>query len=210
MDRGYPDRETAERMLLEAEKRNPGKWVLHSRNVALAAKNIAECCPELNPEKAYVLGLLHDIGRREGPYGMLHALDGYRYCLAMGFPEAARICMTHSFPGGEIGEAVGEWGCTEEDYRFVGRFLLAAPTDDYDRLIQLCDALALPSGFCLMEKRMIDVFRRHGVNDYTQTKIKAMFSIKDHFEGLMGKSVYEVLPGAVENTFRDPPAKWPG
>lgn len=66
MERGYPDLETARNMLAEAEERNPGPWGDHSRNVALAAKNIAECCPSLDPEKAYILGLLHDIGRRKG------------------------------------------------------------------------------------------------------------------------------------------------
>lgn len=201
MERGYPDPETAREMLAEAEAKNPGPWGDHSRNVALAAGNIAEDCPGLDPEKAYILGLLHDIGRREGPHGMRHALDGYRYCLSKGYPEAARICMTHSCPSGRIEEALGRWDCTEEDYRFAGRLLSTVPTDDYDRLIQLCDALALPSGFCLMEKRLVDVFRRHGVNEYTQIKIKALFSIKDHFEGLMGKSVYTVLPGVVKNTF---------
>lgn len=109
--------------------------------------------------------------------------------------------MTHSCPGGNIQEALGSWECTEEDYRFAARFLETAHTDDYDRLIQLCDTLALPSGFCLMEKRMVDVFSRLGVNEYTQIKINATFSIKDHFEGLMGKSIYTVLPGVVENTF---------
>jgi hypothetical protein len=201
MEKGYPDLETAREMLAEAEAKNPGPWGDHSRNVALAAKNIAEGCPELDPEKAYVLGLLHDIGRREGPHGMRHALDGYRYCMSLGFPDCARICITHSCPTGRMEEALGGWNCTEEECRFVGRFLSAVVADDYDRLIQLCDALALPSGFSLMEKRLVDVFLRHGVNEYTQAKIKALFSIKDHFESLMGKSVYTVLPGVVENTF---------
>lgn len=211
MERGYPDLRTARALLGEAEAKNPGPWGNHSRNVALAAKNIAECCPGLDPEKAYILGLLHDIGRREGPHGMRHILDGYRYCLSRGFPLAARICMTHSFPGGEIGEAQGEWGCTEEEYRFVQGYLAEARYDDYDRLIQLCDALAPASGFCLMEKRLVDVVLRRGVNECTQGKWEAFFSIRDHFETIMGKSVYEVLPGAVANTFRDsPPTKQPG
>ena len=210
MDRGYPDVETAERMLMEAEAKNPGPWGDHSRNVALAAKNIAECCLGLDPERAYVLGLLHDIGRREGPHGMRHILDGYRYCLSRGFPLAARICMTHSFPGGEIGEAQGEWGCTEEEYRSVQDCLAGFRYDDYDRLIQLCDALAPASGFCLMEKRLVEVVLRRGVNKYTQGKWKAFFSIKDHFETIIGKSIYEVLPGSVANTFQDfQPAKRP-
>lgn len=33
----------------------------HSENVGLAAKNIAHCIPELDENKAYILGLLHDI-----------------------------------------------------------------------------------------------------------------------------------------------------
>ena len=35
-------------------------------------------------------------------------------------------------------------------------FVKNAVYDDYDRLVQLCDALALPSGFCLLEKRFVD------------------------------------------------------
>lgn len=201
MEKGYPDLKTAREMLAEAEVKNPGAWGDHSRNVALAAKNIAECCPGMNSEKAYILGLLHDIGRREGPHGMRHALDGYRYCLSKGFPEAARICITHSCPTGRMEEALGGWDCTEEEYRFVGRFLSAVVADDYDRLIQLCDALALPSGFSLIEKRLVDVALRNGIDQYTLQKWKTYAFIRKHFESAMKKSIYTVLPGVVENTF---------
>lgn len=200
---GYPDAETAEKILEEAEKKNPGPWVQHSRNVAQAAKNIAECCPGLNEKKAFVLGLLHDIGRREGTKdtkGMDHVFDGYRYCMSLGFNDCARICITHSFPSGDVREAQGPWG-SEEYCRSVGEILATIRYDDYDRLIQLCDAVGDASGFCLIEKRLIDVALRNGVDGFTQKKWKAHFSIKDHFETIMGKSIYTVLPGAVENTF---------
>ena len=36
-----------------------------------------------------------------------------------------------------------------------------------DRLVQLCDALCLPAGFCLMEKRPVDVAVRYGVHPHT-------------------------------------------
>ena len=75
--------------------------------------------------------------------------------------------------------------------------------DDYDRLIQLCDALALPTGFCLMEKRMVDVVLRHGTNEYMLPKWKATFDIKTYFEQIIQQSVYMVLPGVVQNTFRE-------
>ena len=65
-ERGYPDRETAERELEEAGKLNPGQWITHSKYAALACERIAEHCPHMDSEKAYAIGLLHDIGRRVG------------------------------------------------------------------------------------------------------------------------------------------------
>jgi len=41
-----PDRDTAKRFLLEAEKLNPGNWVRHSLFTAQAAEAIAQAHPE--------------------------------------------------------------------------------------------------------------------------------------------------------------------
>ena len=71
----------------------------------------------------------------------------------------------------------------------------------YDLTIQLCDSLALPGGFCLMEKRLVDVVRRYGFNDYTLLKWQAYFDVKDTIEQAAGCSIYRLLPGVVENTF---------
>ncbi len=60
---GVPTLDEAERILKEAEQLNPGAWVDHSRNVALGARIIAGKTGDMVPELAYVLGLLHDIGR---------------------------------------------------------------------------------------------------------------------------------------------------
>lgn len=60
-----PTREQAEELLTEALPHNPGPWGAHSRTAAHCAEKIAAACG-LDPEKAYVLGLLHDIGRRYG------------------------------------------------------------------------------------------------------------------------------------------------
>ena len=79
-----PDRHQAELWLQEAGVLNPGPWVAHSRHVAEAARNIAARLPSLDSEAAYVLGLLHDIGRRAGVTGMRHVLDGYTFLAAAG------------------------------------------------------------------------------------------------------------------------------
>lgn len=72
-----PTRTEAERLLLEAESCNPGPWGNHSRIVARCAEKIAEACDGLDSEKAYILGLLHDIGRRFGAGHLRHVSDGY-------------------------------------------------------------------------------------------------------------------------------------
>lgn len=66
MVNGFADREKAEKILTEAESLNPGLWVAHSRNVARCAEAIAASIQGMDSEKAYVLGLLHDVGRRAG------------------------------------------------------------------------------------------------------------------------------------------------
>ncbi|MDI6881043.1 MAG: hypothetical protein QMC95_13370 [Desulfitobacteriaceae bacterium] len=71
----------------------------------------------------------------------------------------------------------------------------------YDELIQLCDALTTPKGFCLLEKRLVDVALRYGVNDLTVLKWKATFEIKGKFEAVIGRPIYNLLPGIEETTF---------
>ncbi|MFA9378350.1 MAG: HDOD domain-containing protein [Lachnotalea sp.] len=62
----FPNIEEAEHELRLASELNPGSWIKHSINTGIAARNIAEKVEGMNSEQAYVLGLLHDIGRRVG------------------------------------------------------------------------------------------------------------------------------------------------
>lgn len=195
-----PSLQQAEALLAEAEKLNPGPWVAHSRNVASAAKYIAEQHPTLDSDKAFILGLLHDIGRREGVTGMRHALDGYTFLNNLGYPDAARICLTHSFPYQSIMTS-SDWDVTEEALEFVQNYIGTVTYDDYDKLLQLCDCVALSEGFCLLEVRIVDVALRYGVNDYSVKKWRAFMNLKTYFEGAIGDSIYTLLPGVIETTF---------
>jgi hypothetical protein len=196
-----PSRKESEALLLEAEALNPGPWVAHSLHVAEAASAIAGCHPEMEAETAYVLGCLHDIGRRVGVTGMRHVLDGYNYLMSLGYGQAARISLTHPYPIKNAQAAADLWDGSDEEFRFIQAFLEQIDYDRYDRLIQLCDSLALPSGFCLMEKRLVDVVMRYGTNPLTIPKWKAYFAIREDFENEIGGSIYALLPGVVENTF---------
>lgn len=198
----FPQPFQADHILEEAEKSNPGPWAAHSRFAAQAASIIAENIPELSPETAYIFGLLHDIGRWKGVSDMRHIIDGYRLMMDMDYPEVARICLTHSFPLQDVSTMKQNWDGSAEDQSFIGTFLGSVEYDSYDHLIQLCDALALPDGFCLIEKRIVDVAMRRGINEYTVAKWKATFDIKRAFEKRIGQSIYTILPGVVETTFR--------
>lgn len=57
----------------------PGLWEQHSKSVAHNAMLIAEQTKTMDKEQAYVMGLMHDIGRREGIKGIQHIFDGYNY-----------------------------------------------------------------------------------------------------------------------------------
>ncbi len=199
---GIPNLATAEQLLAEAALLNPGfGWVEHSRYVADAAGRIAAAHPDLDETTARVFGLLHDIGRRAGYSHNRHMIDGYTYLMARDYPAAARICLTHSFPVRDVTYCVDQWDVSAEEYAFLRDYLQTTTFDDYDRLLQLCDALALPTGFCLLEKRLVDVARRHGLNDTTLARWQALFDLMDHFDRATGDSIYALLPGIVAGTF---------
>lgn len=194
----------AHNLLDEAAQRNPGSWVQHSLFVAKAARTIAKHHPALDPDKAYTLGCLHDIGRRAGVTGMRHVIDGYTYLIDEGFDDAARICLTHSFPYKNPHAVFGEWDCSPSEFEMVSRFLDSIEYDAYDRLLQLCDSVALHTRYCLIEKRLVDVLLRyghHGVSNWIVLKWQATFDIQRQFESDIGCSIYSILPGVVENTF---------
>ncbi|RPJ42872.1 MAG: HD domain-containing protein, partial [Chloroflexi bacterium] len=166
-----------------------------------AAQFIAARHPSLDPDIAYRFGLLHDIGRRVGVTDMRHALDGYIYLCSRGFPRAARICLTHSFPVKDVRAGSGGWDCADHELRFVADFLSSIEYDDYDRLLQIADALATSTGFCLLEKRLVDVALRRGTNAFTLAKWRAYMQLIEEFEVVIGSSIYSLLPGIVSSTF---------
>lgn len=186
-----PTRDKAEELLREAEKCNPGPWGNHSRVAAHCAERIAMECDDLDSDKAYILGLLHDIGRKFGVRHMGHVSDGYTYMMSLGYDEAAQICLTHSFNNQTTDEYIGKFDTTDEELKMIQDELKAAVMDDYDRLIQLCDAIAGAECVLNMEERMEDVRRRYGT--YPQNKWNSNLALKQYFEEKMGKDIYAVV-----------------
>lgn len=197
-----PNVQTAQTELEIAGNLNPGLWTAHSKNVGFAAKYIAEACGTLDPEKAYVCGLLHDIGRRNGVSALKHTIDGYEYAVSNGWDEVARVCLTHSFPVKNIEADIAKKDITDEQYEFMKRYLENIDYNDYDKLIILCDALADAQGFCILEKRFVDTTRRYGISPFTTARWNSTYEYKDYFERLIGKSIYTLLPNIEECVYR--------
>ena len=190
----------ADRELALAAQLMPGPWEQHSMSVARNARLIAEKTKVMDCDKAYVMGLMHDIGRRAGIKGILHIFDGYDYMMRMGQEEIANICLTHSFPIKDVNTFLGKYDCSSEQKAFLQRFLESRQYDNYDLLIQFCDAISLPNGACIMEKRCVDVALRHGLPDLTIDKWKAFMNTKKHFDELCGCNIYTLLPNVLENS----------
>lgn len=189
----YPMRQEAEALLAEAAQCNPGPWEAHSRVTARCAEKIAERCPEMDAEKAWVLGLLHDIGRKFGVKHLGHVYDGWQYMLRSGYDEAARICLTHSFNEGKLESYIGNFDITKEETEALRLALAQTVFDDYDRLIQLCDSLAGADGVMNIEDRMLDVKRRYG--RFPQSKWDKNLELKAYFEQMTGGDIYTVVGG---------------
>lgn len=191
--KGYPDRLEAETLLREAETLNPGPWGNHSRVAAKCAETIARACGDINSEKAYVLGLLHDIGRRFGTKHLGHVYDGYIYMLELEYAQAARICLTHSFPTRQLADYIGNFDVTLEQLQVIDYALSECDYDDYDRLIQLCDAISLPAGAAAIEERMGDVKRRYGY--YPKDKWDRNIELKAYFSNKAECNIQELTAG---------------
>jgi hypothetical protein len=201
----YPYREIAEMELEIAAQLNPGPWVEHSLNVGRAAQFIAGRCSKLSPDKAYALGLLHDIGRRYGISGRRHIIDGYKFMMEKGWDEVGRICLTHSYPVPDFDKEIGKNDMSDEESEFVRKYLKDIIYDDYDKLLIVCDSLADDQGFCLLEKRFVNSTRRYGTFPFTVERWNATFEMKEYLEHQMNRSIYDILPRVKETTFMDAP-----
>ena len=185
-----PEREDAHRLLQDAENCNPGPWGDHSRNVAMCAGKIAAAVG-MDSEKAYVLGLLHDIGRKFGKGHLAHVWDGYQYMMKLGFDEAARICLTHSFNTGDFDQFIGKRDIPDEHIAELKEVLTQTRMDEYDRLIQLCDGLATSRGVVDLEWRMNDVRCRYG--SYPQKQWDANLALLEGFSRRAGRNIYDII-----------------
>lgn len=185
-----PTREEAIALVKDALKSNPGPRGRRCLTAAHCAEKIASACGDMDSEKAYILGLLHDIGRKYGVRHLGHVSDGFSYMTRLGYDEVAKVCLTHSFNNQKLDEYIGKFDTSYEELELIKTELAKVTYDEYDRLIQLCDALAGADGVLNIEERMNDVKRRYG--SFPQAKWDSNINLMHYFEGKMGENIYVV------------------
>ena len=168
----------------------------HYLRVAQNARILALKIPHLNPDKAYIMGLMHDYGQIDETKDkhLFHGLIGYQKLLKLGYDEAARACLVHSF---------FEWeDITPERYHSYDKdsiiccsnILKERPFDDYDRLVHLADLMATGSKLTTIEMRFEYLAATYRINEIIiKDKYELACRLKHYFDELIGEDVYNIL-----------------
>lgn len=167
------------------------EYRFHSMGVAHFARLIASHIDGLNPEKAFVLGLLHDYGKKYSE--RFHGLVEYLELTEMGYPLAAKICLSHTFPKKDF--LIDYYpSYPQEDIKISKELLAVMQYDDYDRLIQFCDMFFEALIIKRPEERIQNIKKRYNLNDEVYHFIlNETASLKSYFDKKCGQDVYKVL-----------------
>lgn len=186
--------------------RNPDTLYMynnHIQGVAKVARTIAEKWGTIDPEQAYISGLLHDIAKidesPESMKGRFHGIMGYELLCDIA-PNVARACLLHEFPYNRVDIYKNKFLGNQKDVDFTLNYVEKNPLKDEDLLIQLSDAMANKDGIVTLEQRLAAFQNRQGYEAMLRTNttvpaegIKLYLDIKDYFDNKIGMNVYDLF-----------------
>lgn len=192
------NKEQALKLLDEGEKLNPGRWIEHSKKVGEASRRIALKL-NLDTEKAEVLGLIHDIGKRYGEKAH-HVINGYKFIKELGYDdEYANICLTHSYLNNDINCTAGGVPSPKSDgYEFRKEFVKNHEYSIYEKIINFCDLICTDK-FMILEQRLIEIMVRRGTGTNTVYHITEALKLKNELDEMLGFNVYDLFPEIYDN-----------
>ncbi|EPR09381.1 hypothetical protein [Ruminiclostridium papyrosolvens] len=117
--------------------------------------------------------------------------------ISQGYDDSARICFTHSFPYKNVSAYNGDNDCSPSETDFIQGYISNIEYNDYDHLIQLCDAISFPTGPTYIEKRFVNVVLRRGFNEPTIPKWESLFEIKHYFDNKINGDIYKIVKGVI-------------
>ena len=177
-------------------KRHYMQCFAHYLRVAKNAEAIAKTLAHLDSEKAYIIGLLHDYGKIDElqDKNIFHGLSGYKRLMTMGYDEAARAALVHSFFEKETITPERYQSYNRNDIIECANLLAKTPFDDYDRLVHLADLLAMSTQATTIEARFEYLAVTYDIDDeLLKDKYALACDLKDYFDNLCGCDVYDLL-----------------
>lgn len=192
-----------EKSFAMANGRDDSTWYLyhnHIYGVAEIAKEIASRTTDLDPQKAYFMGLLHDIGKiRENVFNRHHGIIGYEMLKDID-KDIAGVCITHMFGTNTNPKFDNNFFGKQDDYNFISNYLKNNQLTEYDKLIQCCDTLADSRGFVTIEQRAQDYEKRHGMK-LPQGALEPRIKLKESFDKKIGVDIYSLYPALTARKF---------
>lgn len=179
---------------------NKELWKKHSLQVAHGSEILAESL-SLSKEEAFVNGLLHDIGKAINPNPKKHAIAGYELLKKETFLSAAQTALTHDFPEKNLQFSLDDGLIDDNEMERLQKIFAKIDYRLIDKIVQIIDVIAMPDGFVLMEKRMLNAVMRCGKLTKTLEQIirASQVNIKE-INGILGYSFYKCLPNVIENS----------
>ncbi|MBQ9335405.1 MAG: HD domain-containing protein [Alphaproteobacteria bacterium] len=169
----------------------------HSHTVANAAKLIASHTTDLNWQKAYTFGVMHDIGKfylkPEEKYK--HPRVGYEL-LRNTHPDVALICLTHPFPNFNSYEHILHYHHDDvEEANKVFNLLKNIKEDIYIHLIQFCDKVSRINDYIRWEDKLNWYLETYNLdpNEITNQYSLHLQMIKNTLDTMINGDVYELL-----------------
>lgn len=165
----------------------------HVHGVAEMAKMLATKMGIENPQRVYVLALLHDLGKvAERKKEVFHGVLGYNI-LKDTDSEASDICLTHMFPLNQI-EGYDKMDryffYKENDYNLVREKLENSPLTDIDRIIQFSDFVSSDKGYVTIEEKTQELNKGRGMPEFA---LNNMLKNKRYLDDKLGIDVYELF-----------------
>ena len=169
------------------------EYIFHTTGVARFSERLAAHL-KLNEEQAYVCGLLHDYGKRlnERQEDRFHGLIGYDDMLELGYPQAARICLTHSFIDKNFSN--DDFSYPDHWLNECRNLLKSIEYNEYDLIAQYCDLFFEGMEQTTLERRIAGIAARYNINDAQRQNLEyTVFKLKKQIDKLCDCDSYKIL-----------------
>lgn len=184
----------------------PANWQLlahgkrayaHSHMVAYVAQKIASNTAELDTDRAYEYGLMHDIGKFYLSKSELykHPRIGYEL-LVNSYPDIATICLTHPFPDFNNYEHILHYHHEDEnEAKKVFELLGKIEKNIYIELIQFCDKISRMNDYIRWEDKLQWYLETYNLdpNEISNQYSKHLKKIKQKLDTLTNMDVYNLI-----------------